>query len=72
MRCLMRRVRIESDSHDLIAGFVAGVEWVNDSAGTVVDLDYRGRTAFVVLEDLDGDDGDAVLSLTVNGIEGKE
>ena len=34
----MRRVRIESDSHDLIAGFVAGVEWVNDSAVAVVDL----------------------------------
>ena len=72
MRCLMRRVRIESDSHDLIAGFVAGVEWVNDSAVTVVDLDYRGRTAFVVLEDLDGEGEDAVLSLTVNGIDGKE
>ena len=72
MRCFMRRVRIESDSHDRIAGFVAGVEWVNDSAVTVVDLDYRGRTAFVVLEDLDGDGEDAVLSLTVNGIEGKE
>ena len=68
----MRRVRIESDSHDLIAGFVAGVEWVNDSAVTVVDLDYRGRTAFVVLDDLDGDSEDAVLSLTVNGIEGEE
>jgi hypothetical protein len=51
---------------------MAGVEWVNDSAVTVVDLDYRGQTAFVVLEDLDGDGEDAVLSLTVNGIEGKE
>ena len=68
----MRRVRIESDSHELIAGFVAGVEWVNDSAVTVIDLDYRGRTALVVLEDLDGEDEDAVLSLTVNGIDGKE
>ena len=68
----MRRVRIESDSHDRIAGFVAGVEWVNDSAVTVIDLDYRGETAFVVLEDLDGDGEDAVLSPTVNGIDGKE
>jgi hypothetical protein len=68
----MKRVRIESDSHDRIAGFVAGVQWVNDSAVTVIDLDYRGRTAFVVLEDLDGDGEDAVLSLTVNGIAGKE
>jgi hypothetical protein len=68
----MRRVRIESDSHELIAGFVAGVEWVNDSAVAVIDLDYRGRTAFVVLDDLDGDSEDAVLRLTVNGIEGKE
>jgi len=33
---------------DLIAGFLAGVEWVNDSAVSVVDLDYRGPTAFVV------------------------
>jgi len=68
----MRSVRNESDNHDRIAGFVAGVEWVNDSAVTVVDLDYRGRTAFVVLEDLDGDGEDAVLCLTANGIEGKE
>ena len=68
----MRRVRIESDSHDRIAGFVAGVEWVNDSAVTVVDLDYTGRTAFAVLEDLDGDGEDAVLSLMANGIDGKE
>ena len=72
MRCLMRRVRIESDSHDRIAGFVAGVEWVNDSAVTVVDLDYTGRTAFAVLEDLDGDGEHAVLSLTANGVEGEE
>ena len=68
----MRRVRIESESHDLIAGFVAGVEWVNDSAITVVDLDYRGPTAFVVLEDQDGSDDDEVLRLTVNGFEPKE
>ena len=68
----MRRVRIESDSHDRTAGFVAGVEWVNDSAVTVVNLDYRGQTAFVVLEDLDGDVEDAVLGLTVNGIDGQE
>ena len=68
----MRSVRNESDNHDRIAGFVAGVEWVNDSAVTVVDLDYRGRTAFVVLEDLDGDGEDAVLSLAVNGIAGQE
>jgi hypothetical protein len=68
----MRRVRIESDSHNLIAGFVAGVEWVNDSAVTVVDLDYRGRWAFVVLEDQDGSGEAEVLSLTVNGIAGKE
>ena len=40
----MKRIRIEGDSPDLIAGFVAGVEWVNDSAITVVDLDYSGRT----------------------------
>lgn len=68
----MRRVRIQSDSHDPIAGFVAGVEWVNDSSIAVVDLDYRGRTAFAVLEDGDGADEDELLSLTINGIEGKE
>ena len=38
----MRRIRIESHSRDLVAGFVAGVEWVNDSAIAVVDLDYTG------------------------------
>ena len=68
----MTRIRIESDSPDLIAGFVAGVEWVNDSAITVVDLDYSGRTPCVVLEDQDGTDEDADLRLTVNGIDAKE
>jgi hypothetical protein len=68
----MKRIRIESESHDLIAGFVVGVEWVNDSAITVVDLDYRGRTAFVVLEDQDGAGDDKIVRLTANGIEAKE
>jgi len=68
----MKRIRIEGDSPDLIAGFVAGVEWVNDSAITVVDLDYSSRTPFVVLEDRDGTDDNEVLRLTVNGIEAKE
>ena len=68
----MTRIRIESDSPDLIAGFVAGVEWVNDSAITVVDLGYDRQPAFVVLEDQDGADQDEELRLTVNGIEKKE
>ncbi len=68
----MTRVRIESESHDLIAGFVAGVEWVNDSAVAVVDLDYRGRTAFVVLEDRDASAADEVRRLTSDGIAEKE
>ena len=68
----MKRIRIESESHDLIAGFVSGVEWVNDSAITVVDLDYRGRTVFVVLEDQDGAGDDEIVRLTANGIEAKE
>jgi len=57
----MRRVRIESHSDELIAGFVAGVEWVNDSA-----------IAVVALEDRDGSGNEEVLCLTDNGIEGKE
>ena len=68
----MKRIRIEGDSPDLIAGFVVGVEWVNDSAITVVDLDYRDQTAFVVLEDQDGAGDDEIVRLTVNGIEAKE
>lgn len=64
----MRTVRIESESHDLIAGFVAGIEWVNDSAVAVVGLQYRGRMAFVVLEDQDGSGEDAVLRLTSDGL----
>jgi hypothetical protein len=68
----MKRIHIEGDSPDLIAGFVAGVEWVNDSAITVVDLDYSGRTPFVVLEDQDGSGEDEDLRLPVNGIEAKE
>jgi hypothetical protein len=68
----MKRIRVEGDSPDLIAGFVAGVEWVNDSGITVVDLDYSSRTPFVVLEDQDGTDDDEVLRLTVNGIEATE
>jgi hypothetical protein len=68
----MKRIRIENESHELIAGFVSGVEWVNDSAITVVDLDYRGKTAFVVLEDQDGSGDDEVLRLTVDGLQSKE
>ncbi len=68
----MKRIRIEGASPDLIAGFVAGVEWVNDSAIMVVDLDYSGRTPFVVLEDQDGTDDNEVLRLTLNGIDAKE
>jgi len=68
----MRRIRIEGDSPDLLAGFVTGVEWVNDSAITVVDLDYSGQSAFVVLEDQDGSGEDEDLRLTANGIEAKE
>ena len=68
----MTRIRIESDSPDLIAGFVAGVEWVNDSAITVVDLDYSGRTPFVVLDDQDGTGEDEDLRLTINGFEANE
>jgi len=68
----MRRVRIENRSHDLIVGFVAGVEWVNDSAIAIVDLDDRGRTPFVVLEDQDGSGKEEVLHLSDDGIEGKE
>ena len=68
----MRSVRIESHSHELIAGFVAGVEWVNDSAVAVIDLDCRGQTALVVLDDRDEGGEDAVLRLTANGVEGQE
>jgi|GEM_PF-2934691 len=68
----MRTVRIESESHNLIAGFVAGIEWVNDSAVAVVDLQYCGRTAFVVLEDRDGSGEDAVLRLTSDGLADEE
>jgi hypothetical protein len=68
----MTRIRIESDSPDLIAGFAAGVEWVNDSAITVVDLDHSEPTAFVVLDDQDGTGEDEDLRLTINGFEAKE
>ena len=68
----MRRVQIESHSQDLIAGVVAGIEWVNDSAVAVVEFDYRGKTSFVVLEDRDGSGKEQVLHLTDNGNEGKE
>jgi hypothetical protein len=68
----MRRIRIESDSPDLIAGFVAGAEWVKDSTITVVDLDHSEPTAFVVLDDQDGTGEDEDLRLTINGFEAKE
>lgn len=68
----MRRIRIEGDSPDLIAGFVAGVEWVNDSAITIVGLDYSSQSAFVVLDDQDGSGEDVDLRLTVNAIGSKE
>jgi hypothetical protein len=68
----MKRIRVEGESPDLIAGFMAGVEWVNDSAITVVDLDYGGGVPFVVLEDRDGTDDNEVLRLTFDGFEAKE
>ena len=68
----MRRIRIDGESPDLIAGFVAGVEWVNDSAITVVELDSTSQSVFVVLEDQDGSGEDEILRLTANGIEAKE
>ena len=68
----MRKVRIESHSRDLIAGFVAEAEWVNDSAASVVKFDDRGRKPFVVLEDRDGSGKAETLNLTRNGLEGKE
>ena len=67
----MKRIRVEGESPDRIVGFVAGVEWVNDSAITVVDLDYDRQPAFVVLEDRDGSGEDKDLRLTANGIEAK-
>jgi hypothetical protein len=67
----MARIRVEGDSPDLIVGFVAGVEWVNDSAITVVDLYCGGQTAYVILEDQDGSGEDKDLRLTANGIEAK-
>jgi hypothetical protein len=72
MEYSMRRVRIESHSYDLIVGFVAGVEWVNDSAVAVVEFDYKGKTSFVILEDRDASGKEKVLHLTDNGSEGKE
>jgi hypothetical protein len=68
----MKRIRVEGESPDLIVGFVAGVEWVNDSAITVVDLDCSRPTAFVVLEDEDGSGEDEDLRLTFDGFEAKE
>lgn len=68
----MRRVRIESESYELIAGFITGIEWVNDSAITVVDLDAACQPAFVVLEDQDGSGRDEVLRLTLDGLQAKE
>ena len=68
----MRKIRIEGDGPELIAGFLAGVEWVTDSAITVVDLDYSVQSAFVVLEDQDGSGEDEDLRLTANGIGSKE
>jgi hypothetical protein len=65
----MRRLRIESESPELIAGFVAGVEWVNDSAVAVVRVDTTSPTAVAVLEDLDGEGEDRVLCLTADGIQ---
>jgi hypothetical protein len=63
----MRRLRIESESPEPIAGFVAGVEWVNDSAIAVVRVDTTNATPFAVLEDRDGEGEDGILRLTVDG-----
>jgi hypothetical protein len=65
----MRILQIESDSQDLILGFVAGIEWVNDSAVSVLRLSRPGEKPGVVLLDQDGEGEDATLRLTEHGLE---
>jgi hypothetical protein len=57
-------------NRELIAGFVTGVEWVNDSVVAIVDLDDRGSMPFVVLEDRYGSGKDETLNLTRSGTRG--
>ena len=64
----MRILQIESDSEDLILGFVAGIEWVNDSAVSVLRLSCPGEKPGVVLLDQDGEGEDGTLRLTARGL----
>jgi hypothetical protein len=65
----MRILQIESDSEDLILGFVAGIEWINDSAVSVLRLSRPGEKPGVFLLDQDGEGEDGTLRLTARGLE---
>jgi hypothetical protein len=65
----MRILQIESDSEDLILGFLAGIEWVNDSAVFVLRLSCPGEKPGVLLLDQDGEGADGTLRLTEHGLD---
>ncbi|MBK1620698.1 hypothetical protein CKO42_20140 [Lamprobacter modestohalophilus] len=56
----MAQIRIHADSLARLQGFLAGVDWLNDSAVTLLAIDAAACRALI--EDRDGDtDGSAHL-----------
>jgi hypothetical protein len=50
----MARITVTADCAARLEGFIAGIEWTNDSAIEVLSVDPRGPIA--VLSDQDDDD----------------
>lgn len=49
----MARITITADCPDRLAGFIAGIEWTNDSAVAVESVDPDGRVAVLIDQDAD-------------------
>jgi hypothetical protein len=51
----MARITIAADSVARLEGFIAGIEWTNDSAIAVESVDADSRTAFLIDQDADAE-----------------
>ena len=64
----MRKILIECESAERLEGFIAGLEYANDSAVEV--RTYSSHTGVLLLVDHDGQDGDdREYLLTEEGLE---
>lgn len=63
----MRTVKHQFDTRAEALGFIAGVEWVNDSAVEIVDIELGPNDSFVVVTTDEDGEGDALIVYIPNG-----